>query len=72
MGNAPTWSKKDLKPRERKAELQRFSPADAAFVFHLAECERCRRQAGRLLAGEEARRAEALRCSPSSATSSST
>jgi hypothetical protein len=47
-------SNRDLTPRERKARLQSFGPTGAAFVFHLAECERCRRHAGRLLGpGEE-------------------
>ena len=54
MGNGPTWNKRDLNPRERKAELRRFSPADAAFVAHLTGCDRCRRHAARFLVGEEA------------------
>ena len=53
MGNDPSWNRRDLKPRERKAELQRFSPTDAAFVAHLTGCERCRTHAARLLTGEE-------------------
>ena len=45
---------RDLTPRERKARLRSFSPAGAAFVLHLVECERCRRHAGKLLGpGEE-------------------
>lgn len=39
----------DLTPRERKARLRSFAPADAAFVLHLMQCERCRRHAGKLL-----------------------
>jgi hypothetical protein len=54
MGNDPSWNRRDLKPRERKAELRRFSPADAAFVAHLTGCDRCRRHAARFLVGEEA------------------
>jgi hypothetical protein len=47
-------SNRDLTPRERKAGLRSFSPTGAAFVLHLAACERCRRHAGRLLGpGEE-------------------
>ncbi len=49
MGKVPLRRSRDLTPRERREELQRFSPADAAFVLHLAECERCREQAARIL-----------------------
>ena len=40
---------RDLTPRERKARLRSMAPADAAFVLHLMQCERCRRHAGMLL-----------------------
>jgi hypothetical protein len=42
-------SNRDLTPRERKARLRSFNPTGAAFVLHLAECERCRRHAAKLL-----------------------
>jgi hypothetical protein len=54
MGKDPSRRSRDLTPRERRAELQRFSPADAAFVAHLTGCDRCREHAARLLIGEEA------------------
>lgn len=54
MGNDPSRSSnRDLTPRERRAQLQRFSPADAAFVAHLTGCGRCRGQAARFLIGAE-------------------
>lgn len=49
MSKDPSRKSRDLTPRERREELQRFSPADAAFVLHLAECDRCRGHAGKLL-----------------------
>ncbi len=53
MGKDPSRRSRDLTPRERREELQRFSPADAAFVAHLTGCGRCREQAARLLTGAE-------------------
>ena len=41
---------RDLSPRERRSHLKSFGPADAAFVLHLAQCERCRGLAASLLA----------------------
>jgi hypothetical protein len=54
MSKDPSRRSRDLTSRERREELQRFSPADAAFVAHLTGCERCRGHAARLLMGEEA------------------
>ena len=42
--------RRDLKPRELRAHLKAFDPTDAAFVLHLAQCERCRGLAASLLA----------------------
>lgn len=45
---------RDLTPRERRTRLRSFDPTGAAFVLHLAECERCRGHARKLLgSGEE-------------------
>ncbi len=46
-------SNRDLTPRERKARLRSFGPTGAAFVLHLAECDRCRRHAAILLEPDE-------------------
>lgn len=51
MSKDPSRRSRDLTPRERREELQRFSPADAAFVAHLTGCGRCREHAARLLVG---------------------
>ena len=45
--------RRDLTPREIKSGLRAFRPADAAFVLHLAECERCRSSAARLFTFDE-------------------
>jgi len=42
--------RRDLTPRELRSHLKAFGPTDAAFVLHLAQCERCRGLAARLLA----------------------
>lgn len=42
-------STKDLSHRQLHSLLRTFRPADAAFVLHLAQCERCRGVAPRLL-----------------------
>jgi hypothetical protein len=54
MGKDPSRRSRDLTPRERRDQLRRFSPTDAAFVAHLSQCERCRGHAARLLRGGEA------------------
>lgn len=41
---------RDLTPRELRSHLKAFGPTDAAFVLHLAQCERCRGLATQLLA----------------------
>jgi hypothetical protein len=42
--------RRDLDPRELRSQLKAFTPTDAAFVLHLAQCERCRGCAAGLLA----------------------
>jgi bacterioferritin-associated ferredoxin len=42
--------RRDLTPRELRSHLKVFSPTDAAFVLHIAQCERCRGLAATLLA----------------------
>lgn len=37
------------RPRQFQSRLRSFRPAEAAFVFHLARCARCRGVASRLL-----------------------
>lgn len=45
--------RRDLTPREIKSGLRTLRPADAAFVLHLARCERCRSSAARLFTFDE-------------------
>jgi len=39
----------DLTPRQLRTALRSFRPTDAAFVFHLAQCQTCQALAKRLL-----------------------
>ena len=39
----------DLTPRQLRIALRSFRPADAAFVFHLGQCQTCQALAKRLL-----------------------
>ncbi len=57
---------KPLSHRQFRSLLRRcFRPGDAAFVLHLAECQRCRDRAAKLLAPEEATaQGDSLRSSP--------
>jgi hypothetical protein len=43
MARERSTSNRDLTHRQFRSRLRTFRPADAAFVLHLAGCERCRR-----------------------------
>jgi hypothetical protein len=53
MDQATSRSSKNLTPRQLRSLLGSFRPSEAAFVLHLAHCERCRGLTERFLASEE-------------------